>query len=83
LATCFEGATVGETFPDKANEPMLTWTWEATTGDYSAKLDVSNGLDLLAKMFAGKPETDLKMAVGLTIMDLSPTPPDAVMPEAP
>jgi hypothetical protein len=83
LATCFEGATVGETFPDKAVEPMLTWTWEAKTADYSAELEVSNGLDLLAKMFAGKPETDLKMAVSLTITDLSPTPPGAVMPIEP
>jgi hypothetical protein len=83
LTTCFEGASVRETLPDEAVEPMLTWTWEAKTADYSAKLEVSNGLDLLAKMFEGKPETDLKMAVSLTITDLGPTPPGAVMPEQP
>jgi hypothetical protein len=83
LATCFDGATFDETFPKTENEPMLTWTWVATTPEYSAKLEASNGLDLLQKMFNGKPETDLKMAVSLTITDLSPTPPGAVMPEEP
>jgi hypothetical protein len=81
LRSCFSGATISESFP-KATDSTLTWKWKAQTVEYSAELEVSNGIYLMQNLLAGKPATDhLKMSVGLSIRDLSPPPPGATIPE--
>jgi hypothetical protein len=79
LGPCLSGTTVTEEFP-KPDGETLTWKWKARTADYLVELEATNGIYMMTALVNRKPLTDLKMTVTVTIRDLSPPRPGAVIP---